>query len=82
MPAQTHATRMLELIQAQLEGRAVDGIDSATIGGKQISKIPLMELKRLEQIYRAEVKAEERAERIALGLGAPSKTIGVRFTAS
>lgn len=78
--ADTHAKRMLEIIQAVLEGRVVDGIESATIGGKQISKIPLLDLKRLEQTYRGEVAAEEKALRLAYGLKANGHQIRVRFS--
>ena len=74
-----HAKLMLDLIEASLEGRAVDGIDSHSIGGVPINLIPLERLVVLRDRYKAEVMRAEQAEAIARGLGG-SSNIKVRFT--
>ena len=74
----THAATMLALIEAKLEGRITADMESYTIAGRQISKIPTAELLTLRSKYKIEVQAEEDAERIKLGLGS-KKTIKVRF---
>lgn len=77
--AETHAKRMLELIEAVLEGRVIDGIESATIGGKQITKIPLIDLHALRLRYKAEVANEEKAFLLAHGIAQNGNQVRVRF---
>lgn len=76
----SHAEKMLALIEAQLEGRAPDGIESHSIGGTPINLIPLERLKVLRDQYWGEVLRQRKADAIARGLGNP-RNIYVRFSA-
>lgn len=74
----THAARMVEAIEAQLEGRASDGQRSMSINGRSLDRIPVLELMELRAKYRMELRSEE----AALAQGAkPGKRrrIKVRF---
>jgi len=53
--AQSHEEKMVSVIESVLEGRLADGIESYTIGNRAITKIPLPELRKLLQKYRAAV---------------------------
>lgn len=57
----THARRMVEAIEAQLEGRATDGQKSMSINGRSLDRIPVLELMELRRTYRMELRAEETA---------------------
>jgi hypothetical protein len=75
----SHAKTMLDLIEACLEGRVVDGIESHSIGGVPINLIPLERLVVLRDKYYSEVARQEQAEALARGLGG-GRNIRVRFT--
>lgn len=55
------ARRMVEAIQAQLEGRATDGQASMSINGRSISRIPILELEQILTRFEARLRAEEAA---------------------
>ena len=74
----THARRVLDLIEAAMEGRIPNGMESYTIGGRSINKIPLNQLRELYEKYKQDVIMEEQAERLANGRRS-GKNIGVRF---
>lgn len=74
----THAETMLAKIEAVLEGRIDSDVESYSIAGRQITKIPVNELLVLRDKYRAERNNELAAESIAEGTGNPNK-IKVRF---
>lgn len=74
----THAARMVEAIEAQLEGRASDGQKSMSINGRSLERHTLAELMEIRATYRMELRSEE----AALAQGAtPGKRrrIKVRF---
>ena len=71
----THARRVLDLIEAAMEGRIPNGMESYVIGGRSINKIPLREL---YEKYKQDVEQEVQAERLANGRRS-GKNIGVRF---
>lgn len=76
--ARSHARRFLDAIESVLEGRATHDVASYTIGGRQLARVSLEELLAARGKYRAEVRAEENADRLARGL--PSRRhIGVKF---
>lgn len=75
----SHARRTLDAIEAAIEGRATDTVQSYTIGGRQINKMDAKELMTWRNYYRNEVQAEEDANRRANGL-ASRNTILARFT--
>ena len=75
----SHAVKVLDAIEASIEGRAGDTVQSYTIGGRQINKMGADELIKWRNYYRAEVQAEIDAARLENGLPAQN-TIQVRFT--
>jgi len=69
--------RMVNLLRAHLEGRAPDGIESHTIGGVPINKIPLSEAHGLLVKYEARLKQEnglkQKRENPGMGTGSSVK---------
>jgi len=65
----THIKRVLDAIEARIEGRMTDDVESYQIAGVSISKIPMNELIRYRQQYISWYQEELAAERIAKGLG-------------
>jgi hypothetical protein len=63
----SHAVRTLALIEAAMEGRIPRGLHETIIDGQTLIRIPIPELSRLRDKYRAEVLAEQNAARIAAG---------------
>jgi hypothetical protein len=70
---ETHARKMVAMLEAHIEGRIADtegrGLESYTIGGVPISKIPLNTARELLVSYREEVQREVAKRRAAAGLG-------------
>lgn len=54
-----HARKVLDAIEAVLEGRASKDQEEYTIGQRSLKRTPLEELMKLRNRYRAEVLAEE-----------------------
>jgi len=73
----THARKMLTLIEALLEGRAVSDVDQYEIAGRSLKKMNVRELQHWRNTYRAELAAEER--RLAIKAGHSSQSLGVRL---
>ena len=69
----THAEKMLEAIEAVLEGRATDEYKSIKINNREITKHTFDELRRIREYYRAEI-ARNKARR-----SRTFKNIGYRF---
>jgi len=74
----SHARRVTELSEAAMEGRVPNGMESYSIGGRSINKIPLSQLRELWEKYKQDVVMEEQAERLVNGRRS-GKNIGVRF---
>lgn len=75
----THATRSLALIEAAIEGRIPNGLESTNIDGQQLDRIPVMELQRMRAIYASLVSTE--ANRAAMAAGLPNRRyVFQRFT--
>lgn len=55
----THAVRTLAVIEAALENRLTADMESYSIDGRQVTKIPIKELRRLRGLYAAEVWREQ-----------------------
>lgn len=68
----THAAKTLAAIEAWIEGRD-PGVAEYEIAGRRMRYIPIADLLKLRQVYRAEVQAEQQAIDIARGLGTPRK---------
>ena len=73
----SHAQKMLEKICAWLEARD-PAVAEYEIAGRRMKYIPITELIKLQDRYRAEVAREKNAARIKAGLGSKS-TLLVRF---
>lgn len=65
----SHAQKMLDAIEALMEGRASSAEASYSIGDRSLTKLTPDELIRWRNFYRAEVRAERQAETIANGGG-------------
>ncbi len=72
------ARRMLEAVEAVIEGRATDGVDEYTIAGRSIRVTPIPQLLALRSTLRVDVRREEAARRAAEGL-APAGRVMVRW---
>ena len=56
--SQTHAEKTLAVIEAALEGRLTSDVQTYTILGRSVEKIPVTELRQLRSQYAAEVWRE------------------------
>lgn len=65
----SHAQRVLDAIEAVLEGAATQDQQSMTIAGRSLQRRTLSELTDLRKQYRLEVQAEQSAADVAAGLG-------------
>jgi len=59
----THAERTLRVIHAAIEGRLTADIESYSINGRAVNKIPLEQLLKLRGHYRSEVRRERNGGR-------------------
>ncbi|MFH0351040.1 MAG: hypothetical protein ACHBMF_03775 [Chromatiales bacterium] len=71
--------RILDAIQAVIEGRASMDQQSYTIGGRTLERIPIKDLLYFRDRYRADYEAERRHEE-GIGTGAPGRNIYVQFS--
>ena len=69
----THARKVLDAIEAVLETRATLDQESYAINGRSLKRMPIEELLKLRQIYRAEVAGEDAASKLAAGIAQPRK---------
>lgn len=76
--ARSHVRRTLDALEATLEGRATSDQLAYSIGGRSISKMAPEQLLTWRDKYKAEVAAEDKAQKIAAGMGAAG-TIRVRM---
>lgn len=67
LDSRTHAQRVLEAIQAVIEGRATRDQEEYTIGNRSLKRTPLRDLMLLRDRYRAEVNAEAAGRRLLAG---------------
>ncbi len=68
----SHARKTLAAIESWIESRN-PGVESYEIAGRQMRYVPIPELLKLRQLYKAEVDAEDAAARIAAGLATPRR---------
>ncbi len=64
----SHARKVLAAIEAVIESRATKDQEEYSIAGRSLRRTPLEDLIVLRDRYRADVQAEDRAERIKNGL--------------
>lgn len=72
----THAKKVLDAIEAVIEGRAAKDQQEYAIGGRMLKLTPIADLLVLRGRYKAEVASELAAEQLANGL-ATGRTIRV-----
>lgn len=77
MPTTTHAEKMLTAIEAWLEGKD-PGVAEYEISGRRMKYIPMAELLKLRNYYRAEARRATAAASYAAGTGDPRRVF-VRF---
>lgn len=65
----THARKALDAIEAVIENRATVDQQEYSIAGRSLKRTLVTDLLVLRDRYRAEVRAEERAEKIKQGMG-------------
>jgi hypothetical protein len=75
----SHASRTLALLEAAIENRVPNGLETTNIDGQELQRIPLKDLIDLQKVYQAKVEAEQNRASIAAGLG-NRRTIYTRFT--
>ena len=69
----THARKVLDAIEAVLEGRATKDQEEYAINGRSLKRTPIEELMKMRQLYRNEVAGEDAAANLAAGLGSARK---------
>jgi len=74
----SHAKKVLDAIEAVIEGRASQDQMGYTIAGRSLSRTPLQDLMRLRAMYKAEYDSEVSTANIAAGLSGKNK-IYTRF---
>lgn len=74
----THVKKVLDSIEAVIEGRASKDQESYSIAGRSLSRTPITDLLVLRDKYKALYNQETDAEKMAQGLGS-SKKILSRF---
>lgn len=57
-PTKSYNQRMVDLLEAHIEGRLPEGLESHTIGGVPINKISLLDAQTLLSDYKARLNAE------------------------
>lgn len=78
--APTHASRMLFLIDAALEGRIPNGLEETDIDGQRINRILVVDLRRLRDRYKSMVIAEDAARDSLMGIRRRRRALTIRFT--
>jgi hypothetical protein len=76
--SRSHARKVLDAIEAVLEGKAGADVAEYTIGGRSLSKYKPEELLVWRDKYKAEVWREDAAAKMAQGMGNP-RAVYVRF---
>lgn len=77
--ARTHVQKVLDAIEAVLEGRASMDQEQYEIDGRSLKRTPIADLLVLRSQYRTELLNEKQKERVAAGLS-DQRNIRVRFT--
>lgn len=71
----SYVKRVLDAIEAMLEGRATSDVTSYSIGGRSVSKASVAELLAWRSQYRREYEREQAAARLERGLGSGRKIL-------
>lgn len=76
---QTHASKMVEIIEAYFQGNLETGLEKYNIDGKSIDKIPYIELMSIYNKYRVTVIAEKKKLRALQGQTPIGQNIQIYF---
>lgn len=71
----SHARKVLDAIEAVIEGRASTDQQEYTIGNRSLKRTPIADLIVLADKYRAMVNAEDNAAALAAGRGAKNRIL-------
>lgn len=71
----SHARKVLDAIEAVIENRATVDQQEYTIAGRSLKRMLVTDLLVLRDRYRADVRAEELAERIKNGMGGGGRVL-------
>jgi hypothetical protein len=74
----SHIKKTLDALEALIEGRATDGMDNFSLGGKSVSRMDAAELLKWHSKYTILYRDELAAEKVAQGFP-DSRRVGVRF---
>jgi len=74
----SHAKKVLDAIEAILEGRASKDQESYSIAGRSLARTPIPDLLKLRSVYKNEYDGEVATARLRAGL-ASKRTIRTRF---
>jgi hypothetical protein len=74
----SHAKKVLDAIEALIEGKATADVLSYSIAGRSISKMSPEELIKWRDFYKHEYELETQTDDLQKGLDTPNK-IGIRF---
>jgi hypothetical protein len=74
----SHARKVLDAIEATIEGTATQSQSEMTINGRSIKYFSPEQLLKLRSTYKREIANEEASDRIRAGLGSKNKIL-VRF---
>lgn len=75
-PEPTHVERTVALLEKHIEGRLPEGLDNFTVGGVPIQKISLIDAEALLTRYRARLRDEQAARRVANGQESGRRVLG------
>lgn len=79
LDTRSHVKKVLDALEAAIEGRATRTDLTYSIAGRQIQHMDHAQLMKARDLYKTEYARELRAERIKQGLGGGGKVL-VRFT--
>ena len=75
----SHARKVLAAIEATLEGRATSDQMQIEVNGRKLVYASQLDLRKLYDIYKADIAAEDKKARLAAGLSGNNKVL-LRFT--
>lgn len=71
----SHARRVLDSIEAVIEGRATLDQQKMEIAGRSLERMPVADLLKFRDAYKAEVLSEQRKAAVAAGRGSGAKML-------
>lgn len=73
--ARTHVKKVLDSIQAVIEGRATKDQEEYTIGNRSLKRTPIADLIKLKKEYEADYAREVKADNLRKGLGSKNRIL-------